>query len=152
MASDDYMDIIAQLRELDNSKTRLSILKISEPISASTSQSPSKRNSDVSTDAFDNPTPASLEADLNHYKVCPSSIPLLSVVWNSRDVHDRANRARNSSRNSDSPTSSKSPKRNTCAPLSVILHSLSATARMWNSRRSWLSRSRSCASGKRRFA
>ncbi|EEH18302.1 hypothetical protein PABG_00865 [Paracoccidioides brasiliensis Pb03] len=53
--------------------TRLSILKISEPISSTidsaiSSQSPSKRRSDVSTDAFDNPTPASLEADLTHYK------------------------------------------------------------------------------------
>ncbi|EQL29230.1 hypothetical protein BDFG_08135 [Blastomyces dermatitidis ATCC 26199] len=53
--------------------TRLSILKISEPISTTTNptgsaQSPSNRRSDVSTDAFDNPTPASLEEDLTHYK------------------------------------------------------------------------------------
>ncbi|PGH12141.1 hypothetical protein AJ79_04435 [Helicocarpus griseus UAMH5409] len=53
--------------------TRLSILKISEPISSTAdtaggAQSPSKRRSDVSTDAFDNPTPATLEEDLTHYK------------------------------------------------------------------------------------
>lgn len=44
----------------------LSIVKLSEPISATAT---SHRTSDVSTTAFDNPSPASLEADLSHYKV-----------------------------------------------------------------------------------
>lgn len=44
----------------------LSIIKLSEPISASTT---SHRTSDVSTSALENPSPASLEADLSHYKV-----------------------------------------------------------------------------------
>ncbi|KAL2868417.1 uncharacterized protein BJX67DRAFT_350730 [Aspergillus lucknowensis] len=51
-------------------KSQLSIVRISEPIfspdTESSDSSPSKRHSDVS--AFDNPTPASLEADLTHYK------------------------------------------------------------------------------------
>jgi hypothetical protein len=46
----------------------LVILKLSEPISGSIKQK-GERTSDVSADAFDNPTPASLEADLIHYKV-----------------------------------------------------------------------------------
>lgn len=64
-----------QLQQLEKEhgdlKTHLSIVRISEPIfspeSDSTSPSPSKRNSDVS--AIDSPSPASLEADLTHYKV-----------------------------------------------------------------------------------
>ena len=45
-----------------------SILKLSEPISGSIKQT-GERTSDVSADTFENPTPASLEADLAHYKV-----------------------------------------------------------------------------------
>jgi hypothetical protein len=64
-----------QLQELDQEhgelKSQLSIVRISEPIfspdAESSDPSPSKRTSDVS--ALDNPTPASLEADLTHYKV-----------------------------------------------------------------------------------
>ena len=69
MTSISAHDALAQLQKLDDPKTELAILKISEPIVASSSQSPEKRSSDVSTDAFDNPTPSSLEADLMHYKV-----------------------------------------------------------------------------------
>ncbi|KAL4781817.1 hypothetical protein BJX76DRAFT_334519 [Aspergillus varians] len=51
-------------------KTQLSIVRISEPIFSpeadATDPSPSKRHSDVS--AIDSPSPASLEADLTHYK------------------------------------------------------------------------------------
>ena len=49
----------------------LSILQLAEPIVASTQNtlSPSKRASDVSNSDIENPTPASLEADLVHYKV-----------------------------------------------------------------------------------
>ncbi|KAF6222849.1 hypothetical protein HO133_000900 [Letharia lupina] len=43
----------------------LSIIRLSEPISATAT---SHRTSDVSTSAFDNPSPESLEADLRHYK------------------------------------------------------------------------------------
>ena len=46
----------------------LSIIRLSEPISTVPT---SHRTSDVSS-AFDNPSPASLEADLTHYKVRPS--------------------------------------------------------------------------------
>lgn len=51
----------------------LSIIKISEPISATVNQSSTRRTSDVSTDAFESPNPASLEADLSHYKVCSAN-------------------------------------------------------------------------------
>ncbi len=43
----------------------LSIIRLSEPISASQT---STRTSDVSNSSFENPSPASLEADLSHYK------------------------------------------------------------------------------------
>jgi hypothetical protein len=64
-----------QLQQLESEhgdlKSQLSIVRISEPIFSpeedSTGSSPSKRNSDVS--AVDTPSPASLEADLTHYKV-----------------------------------------------------------------------------------
>lgn len=59
-------------KETGDLKTRLAIIRISEPISsaadlANSNTSPSKRGSDVST--LDNPTPATLAADLTHYKV-----------------------------------------------------------------------------------
>lgn len=47
----------------------LSIIRLSEPISLPHAPLTVKRSSDVSTDAFENPSPASLEADLSHYKV-----------------------------------------------------------------------------------
>lgn len=72
-------EVLAELQDLDAAYPELSIIKISEPIASSADLTdgskrnqltPSKqRTSDVSTDAFDNPTPASLEADLTHYKV-----------------------------------------------------------------------------------
>ncbi|BCS22862.1 uncharacterized protein APUU_31087S [Aspergillus puulaauensis] len=63
-----------QLQQLEKEhgdlKSQLSIVRISEPIFSpeedSTGSSPSKRSSDVS--AVDAPSPASLEADLTHYK------------------------------------------------------------------------------------
>lgn len=48
----------------------LSIIKLSEPISGPLKQNGADRASDVSAEVFENPTPASLEADLAHYKVC----------------------------------------------------------------------------------
>ncbi|OAX77583.1 hypothetical protein ACJ72_08116 [Emergomyces africanus] len=72
MTSNSPSKALAALQQI-GPDTRLSILKISEPIATTADttgsfQSPSKRRSDVSTDAFDNPTPASLEEDLTHYK------------------------------------------------------------------------------------
>ncbi|OJJ43485.1 hypothetical protein ASPZODRAFT_136364 [Penicilliopsis zonata CBS 506.65] len=75
MAAVDPGETLEKLQQLHQDtgdlQARLSIIRISEPIfspgeSAGSKQSPSKRRSDVST--VDNPTPASLEADLAHYK------------------------------------------------------------------------------------
>ncbi|KAJ6117420.1 hypothetical protein N7512_007145 [Penicillium capsulatum] len=50
-------------------KSQLAIIRISEPISdVGSYSSPSKRGSDVSVSNLNDPTPASLEADLTHYK------------------------------------------------------------------------------------
>lgn len=57
-------NVIQGLRALQDEP--LSIIKLSEPISAAAT---SHRTSDVSASAFENPSPASLEADLSHYKV-----------------------------------------------------------------------------------
>jgi chromosome segregation ATPase len=46
----------------------VSIIKLSEPISNSVSQDARQRNSDASNASFEAPTPASLDADLAHYK------------------------------------------------------------------------------------
>jgi hypothetical protein len=69
---------LAKLQQLqkgqDDPSTALAILRISEPITSTLdldnlNRSPSKRVSDASADALDHQTPASLEADLSHYKV-----------------------------------------------------------------------------------
>ena len=74
MSDVSLADILEKLQGLEqdsgNLDTNLAIVRISEPIfspDANSAPTPSKRNSDVST--IDNPTPASLEADLTHYKV-----------------------------------------------------------------------------------
>ncbi|CAG8972097.1 hypothetical protein HYALB_00011229 [Hymenoscyphus albidus] len=46
----------------------LSIIKLSEPLAAPLKIQSGERTSDVSADVLNNPTPASLEADLAHYK------------------------------------------------------------------------------------
>ncbi|CAF9909109.1 hypothetical protein IMSHALPRED_007609 [Imshaugia aleurites] len=56
-------NVLQGLRSLQDSS--LSIIRLSEPISPTPT---SHRTSDVSTSAFDNPSPESLEADLSHYK------------------------------------------------------------------------------------
>lgn len=64
--------VLSQLQSTQNQDEELSILRISEPIATTSTapdRSPSKRTSDISADGYDNPTPASLEADLTHYKV-----------------------------------------------------------------------------------
>ncbi|KAI1910804.1 hypothetical protein LOZ39_003465 [Ophidiomyces ophidiicola] len=74
--SPSLSEVTSELRELEGAYPEFSIIKISEPIASSSdtlntnaNQSPSKqRTSDVSTDAFENPTPVSLAADLTHYK------------------------------------------------------------------------------------
>ncbi|KAH2612104.1 hypothetical protein KXW93_008856 [Aspergillus fumigatus] len=74
MTNQNPAETLEQLRQLEQEngdlKTCLAIIRTSEPISSSDAEksnsSPSKRTSDVS--AIDNPTPASLEADLTHYK------------------------------------------------------------------------------------
>ena len=59
-------EVAGQLSKL--SSKELSIIRLSEPISVSSAPNPIKRNSDVSADAFENPSAASLAADLAHYK------------------------------------------------------------------------------------
>lgn len=72
-------EALAALQRLEQEgelKTRLAIVRISEPISAEVGgsyPSPSRRTSDISVSNFDDPTPASLEADLSHYKVCAAA-------------------------------------------------------------------------------
>ncbi|KAI4165209.1 MAG: hypothetical protein LQ342_001077 [Letrouitia transgressa] len=56
-------EILQNIKDLQPES--LSIIRISEPVSAS---HPSKRSSDASSDVFESPSPASLEADLTHYK------------------------------------------------------------------------------------
>lgn len=73
-------------KEHEDPKKQLAILRISEPIASASdvevpNRSPSKRSSDVSADPYENPTPASLEADLTHYKVCGPLYPR-------RNTHD----------------------------------------------------------------
>ena len=82
----DALWTISKLQELsgddpDGLKSRLAIIRISEPIfseagfkAENAESTPSKRGSDAS--ALDNPTPASLETDLAHYK---ASIPALRL-------------------------------------------------------------------------
>ena len=63
-----HEDVLQSLNDAQQSY-EFSIIKISEPISAAINQSSTTRTSDVSADAFESPSPASLEADLLHYKV-----------------------------------------------------------------------------------
>jgi len=63
----DSEEVLAELSELR--RQELSIIRLSEPISAANAPDVPKRTSDVSSDAFENPSPASLAADLSHYKV-----------------------------------------------------------------------------------
>ena len=65
--SQPYEETAGSLAKLRSEE--LSIIRLSEPISTPDSASAPKRSSDASADAFENPTPASLAADLAHYKV-----------------------------------------------------------------------------------
>ncbi|KAJ5377486.1 uncharacterized protein N7496_004895 [Penicillium cataractarum] len=70
----DTTDPYAVLQQLEQDqgdlKQKLAIIRISEPISdvGGSNPTPSKRGSDVSISNLNDPTPASLEADLTHYK------------------------------------------------------------------------------------
>ncbi|KAH8690487.1 hypothetical protein BGW36DRAFT_56361 [Talaromyces proteolyticus] len=66
---------VAQIKQLqygqsDDPNAELAIIRISEPITMSLDGAgrPAKRTSDVSVDSSESPTPASLDADLTHYK------------------------------------------------------------------------------------
>jgi hypothetical protein len=63
-----HEDLLEALLKSQNSY-EFSILKLSEPIAGPWKKNSGERTSDVSTDVFANPSPASLEADLAHYKV-----------------------------------------------------------------------------------
>lgn len=62
-----YGDTLGALKGLQNQE--LSIIKISRPISTASLQDTAVRTSDASQDAFESPTPTSLQDDLSHYKV-----------------------------------------------------------------------------------
>ncbi|KAI9829427.1 MAG: hypothetical protein M1819_006364 [Sarea resinae] len=69
---DEYSEALSTLQSLQSAHP-LSIIALSEPISLPPKHAPNgeegpKRSSDVSADAFENPTPESLDADLTHYK------------------------------------------------------------------------------------
>lgn len=72
--TDSSPEALAALQQLEQNgklKDRLAIIRISDPISTEVGgsyPSPSKRSSEASLSNFDDPTPASLEADLSHYK------------------------------------------------------------------------------------
>ncbi|CAG9995755.1 unnamed protein product [Clonostachys byssicola] len=59
--------VLRQVEDLQASQD-VNIIKLSEPISSSVPQDGRLRNSDASSASLDAPTPASLDADLAHYK------------------------------------------------------------------------------------
>lgn len=77
-ASDSQAALQRLERDQGGLKKQLAIIRISEPISdvGDAISSSSKRGSDVSVSNLNDPTPASLEADLSHYKVRHSSSPV----------------------------------------------------------------------------
>jgi hypothetical protein len=101
-----HEEVLEALLEAQNTH-ELSIIKLSEPVSGPLKQNPGERTSDVSAEVFENPTPASLEADLAHYKVRAPPRFLMATILTLN---------RNSSRNSAFPISSKSQKRSSYEP------------------------------------
>ncbi|CAG8951759.1 hypothetical protein HYFRA_00005561 [Hymenoscyphus fraxineus] len=59
--------VLKEVLEAQKSQ-ELSIIKLSEPLAVPLKIKSGERTSDVSADVLNNPTPASLEADLAHYK------------------------------------------------------------------------------------
>ena len=64
-----HVEVLEALEEAQNSY-EFSIIKLGEPVYGPLKNNSGERTSDVSADVFENPSPASLEADLAHYKVC----------------------------------------------------------------------------------
>jgi hypothetical protein len=60
--------VLQEVLESQNCQ-ELSIIKLSEPVGGSVQQNAGERTSDVFAEGLEHPTPASLEADLAHYKV-----------------------------------------------------------------------------------
>ncbi|CAG9940817.1 unnamed protein product [Clonostachys rosea f. rosea IK726] len=67
MNSTKAAKVLHQLEDLQASQD-VNIIRLSEPISSSVPQDGRLRNSDASSASLDAPTPASLDADLAHYK------------------------------------------------------------------------------------
>ncbi|CAH0039173.1 unnamed protein product [Clonostachys solani] len=67
MDSTKAAKVLRQLEDLQASQD-INIIRLSEPISSSVPQDGRLRNSDASNVSLDAPTPASLDADLAHYK------------------------------------------------------------------------------------
>lgn len=59
-------DVLKTLKRLQ-SKNEISIIKLSEPITSFTPQDSRPRTSDASNSSLEGPTPAGLDADLEHY-------------------------------------------------------------------------------------
>jgi hypothetical protein len=75
-------DVLKALKDLNDSY-EVSIIKLSEPFTIvnNASNSDGKRDSDVSTSGLEGATPASLEADLTHYKVDDSFPSVLMIFF-----------------------------------------------------------------------
>ena len=67
MNHDKANEVLETLDQLQSTR-EISIIRISEPISSSAAQDARQRTSDASNSSLDAPTPASLGADLAHYK------------------------------------------------------------------------------------
>lgn len=67
MSGSEVDRVLQRLQDLEN-RHEISIIRLSEPISRTFSQDIRQRTSDASNASFDAPTPASLDADLQHYK------------------------------------------------------------------------------------
>lgn len=111
------VEVLTALRETQSSH-ELSIIKLSEPVFGALRQGLGERVSDVSADVLENPTPASLEADLAHYKACLACL----CPYSNADPNYRS-----SFRNSVSHISNKSQKKSSYEPLLEILPSLLTT-------------------------
>jgi hypothetical protein len=77
--ANSHGEVLETLLDIQNSH-ELSIIKLSEPISGALKQHGAERTSDVSAEVFENPTPASLEADLAHYKVSQYTAIEVSMI------------------------------------------------------------------------
>ncbi len=69
----EFKEILSLIRDLQ-SYPELSIIKLSEPISAIPAHGGEKRASDESAEPLEIPSAASLDADLCHYKVIPLAL------------------------------------------------------------------------------